>query len=47
MTSFYQTLLQGNDTSFADGLKDAKLNLIAKEKYAAPYYWAPFILIGF
>ncbi len=47
MTGFYQTLLQGNNTSFADGLKEAKLDLIVKEKYAAPYYWAPFILIGF
>ena len=47
MTRFYQTFLQGKNTSFAEGLKEAKLDLIAKEKYAAPYYWAPFILIGF
>ncbi len=47
MTGFYQTLLQGNNTSFSEGLREAKLDLIAKEKYAAPYYWAPFILIGF
>jgi CHAT domain-containing protein/tetratricopeptide (TPR) repeat protein len=47
MTGFYQSLLQGKNISFADGLKEAKLELITKEKYAAPYYWAPFILIGF
>ena len=47
MTGFYQSLLQGKNISFAEGLKEAKLELISKEKYAAPYYWAPFILIGF
>jgi CHAT domain-containing protein/tetratricopeptide (TPR) repeat protein len=47
MTRFYKTLLQEKGRSFTEGLREAKLELISKEKYAAPYYWAPFILIGF
>lgn len=47
MTSFYQTLLQNQNETFSDGLRDAKLKMIEKGNYAAPYYWAPFILIGF
>jgi CHAT domain-containing protein len=47
MTNFYQTLLQKESMSFSEGLRESKLELIRKGKYAAPYYWAPFILIGF
>lgn len=47
MTNFYQLLLQKENASFSEGLRDSKLELIRKGKYAAPYYWAPFILIGF
>lgn len=47
MTNFYQTLLQKQNVSFSEGLRESKLELIRKGKYAAPYYWAPFILIGF
>lgn len=47
MTNFYQTLLQKQNVSFSKGLRESKLELIRKGKYAAPYYWAPFILIGF
>lgn len=47
MTNFYQTLLQKENVSFSEGLRESKLDLIRKGKYAAPYYWAPFILIGF
>jgi len=47
MTYFYKSLLQNKETSFTTGLRDAKLELMKKEKYAAPYYWAPFILIGY
>lgn len=47
MTGFYQTLLQNKDASFTAVLRSAKLKQIRKGKYAAPYYWAPFILIGY
>ena len=47
MTDFYQTLLQNKDASFTAVLRSAKLKQIRKGKYAAPYYWAPFILIGY
>ncbi|HYC84753.1 MAG TPA: CHAT domain-containing protein [Chryseosolibacter sp.] len=46
MKDFYRTLLDGSD-SYASSLRLAKKNLIATERFAAPYYWAPFILIGF
>ncbi len=47
MTDFYKSLLQNKDTSFTTGLRNAKLELIKKGTYAAPYYWAAFILIGY
>ena len=46
MTEFYKTLLQNKDENFAKALRHAKLQLIRNEKFASPYYWAPFILIG-
>jgi CHAT domain-containing protein len=47
MRDFYAQQLQGNSTDFGRDLRAAKLNLIKKGQYSAPYYWAPFILIGF
>lgn len=47
MMNFYQIILQNKNTDFSEGLREAKLDLLKNEKYAAPYYWAPFILIGF
>ena len=45
MIDFYEDLLNGNSKSAA--LQTAKLNLINSDaKYADPYYWAPFVLIG-
>ncbi|MDL5049441.1 CHAT domain-containing protein [Oscillatoria amoena NRMC-F 0135] len=46
MTDFYAILLEGNSPNFSTTLRQSKLNLMAG-KYAAPFYWAPFILIGF
>lgn len=47
MKSFYQHLLDQPATGYSEHLRQAKLSLLKSEKYAAPYYWAPFILIGF
>ena len=46
MTDFYKQLLDNPAANYSTDLRQAKLNLL-KGKYAAPYYWAPFILIGF
>lgn len=47
MKSFYQRLLENPESGYATNLREAKLSLIKNEKYASPFYWAPFILIGF
>ena len=31
---------------FSQALQQAKLKMIDEGKYAHPFYWAPFILIG-
>jgi len=46
MTDFYQLLLEKSSTDYSNKLQQAKLKMI-NSKYSAPYYWAPFILIGF
>lgn len=46
MTDFYTQMLGHPTANYSGDLRQAKLNLL-KGKYAAPYYWAPFILIGF
>lgn len=47
MQNFYRTLLNQNTQNFSGSLRQAKIDLIQNKKFAAPYYWAPFILIGF
>lgn len=47
MKDFYRQLLEKPSFNYSQDLRQAKLNLIQGNKYAAPYYWAPFILIGF
>ena len=45
MVDFYGGLLGGSGESSA--LRAAKLSLIGGEaRYAMPYFWAPFILVG-
>lgn len=46
MTDFYKQLLENPSANYSRDLRKAKLNLLSGD-YAAPYYWAPFILIGF
>ncbi len=43
MTSFYKN---STGNVYSKPLQISKLELIESKKYAEPYYWAPFILIG-
>lgn len=47
MKTFYQRMLENPSSGYASNLRDAKLSLINDQKYSSPFYWAPFILIGF
>lgn len=46
MTAFYTNILDQPSANYSRDLRKAKLELL-NGQYAAPYYWAPFILIGF
>ncbi len=46
MTDFYSNLLAQPKVNFSEALQKAKLKMITAGKYGAPYYWAPFVLIG-
>jgi CHAT domain-containing protein len=45
MTDFYQRLL-GPNPSPSDAIREAQLAMISDKKYSAPFYWAPFVLVG-
>jgi CHAT domain-containing protein/predicted negative regulator of RcsB-dependent stress response len=47
MTDFYQRLLSASaGTSTSGALRGAQLAMISGKKYSAPFYWAPFVLVG-
>ena len=46
MTDFYRRLLSANEGSSASALRGAQLAMISGKKYSAPFYWAPFVLVG-
>jgi CHAT domain-containing protein len=47
MTDFYQRLLVGGqNTSPTSAMRSAQLAMIAGKRYSAPFYWAPFVLVG-
>jgi CHAT domain-containing protein len=46
MQDFYSRMLGDRTLNFADNLRASKKQLLAGE-YAAPYYWAPFVLLGY
>lgn len=46
MTDFYSVLLSRPGVSLESALRQAKENMITKGTFAAPYYWAPFVMIG-
>jgi len=48
MIDFYKNLLEVEQEKqeFSQALQQAKLKMISEGKYAHPFYWSPFILIG-
>lgn len=47
MTDFYRRLLStGEGTTSSSALRGAQLAMISGKKYSAPFYWAPFVLVG-
>jgi CHAT domain-containing protein len=47
MTDFYQRLLSTSASTTSSGaLRGAQLAMISGKKYSAPFYWAPFVLVG-
>ena len=48
MTDFYKRLLTtgATDTSPSSAMRGAQLSMISGKKYSAPFYWAPFVLVG-
>jgi CHAT domain-containing protein len=47
MKDFYRNVLENRNAGYSSNLRSAKLKLLTNNKYAAPFYWAPFVLIGF
>ncbi|MGI8733045.1 MAG: CHAT domain-containing protein [Pyrinomonadaceae bacterium] len=48
MTDFYKRLLASGatPTSPSGAMRGAQLSMISGKKYSAPFYWAPFVLVG-
>jgi CHAT domain-containing protein/Tfp pilus assembly protein PilF len=48
MIEFYKNILGEKEVnhSYSSDLRSAKLKLISDKKFAKPYYWSPFILLG-
>ena len=46
MTDFYRRLLTAGGPSTSGALREAQLSMISGKKYSAPFYWAPFVLVG-
>ncbi len=49
MINFYTNLLKASkkeQMAFTDKLHNAKLKMISEGKFAHPYFWSPFIIIG-
>src|SRR5438067_2142076 len=46
MTDFYKRLLTATPQPPASALRDAQLAMITGKTHSAPFYWAPFVLVG-
>jgi CHAT domain-containing protein len=47
MTDFYRRLLAANNPASAStAMRQAQVAMISGKKYSAPFYWAPFVIVG-
>jgi CHAT domain-containing protein len=46
MTDFYKRLLGATPQSPGAAMRGAQLAMISGKQYSAPFYWAPFVLVG-
>jgi CHAT domain-containing protein len=46
MTDFYKRLFASDNVSPSAAMRDAQLAMIAGKKFSAPFFWAPFVLVG-
>ncbi|MCU0438580.1 MAG: CHAT domain-containing protein [Raineya sp.] len=46
MINFYTNHLANKQITYGQAMREAKLSLIQDKKYAKPYYWAAFIVLG-
>ncbi|HKE60276.1 MAG TPA: CHAT domain-containing protein [Pyrinomonadaceae bacterium] len=46
MSDFYKRLFANDNPSSASAMRGAQLAMISGKKYSAPFYWAPFVLVG-
>jgi CHAT domain-containing protein len=46
MTDFYRRYLGAKPMAPSAAMREAQLAMIAGKKYSAPFYWAPFVLVG-
>ncbi|MFL6230797.1 MAG: CHAT domain-containing protein [Pyrinomonadaceae bacterium] len=46
MPDFYKRYLAAHGARATAALRAAKQHMIAGKKYSAPFYWAPFVLVG-
>jgi len=46
MVDFYKNIFKDKGDGFAQHLSKTKLKLINEGKYAHPFFWSPFVLIG-
>jgi CHAT domain-containing protein len=46
MTSFYKRLLTSPGVSPSTAMRAAQIEMVTGKRYSAPFYWAPFVLVG-
>ena len=46
MPEFYKRLLASEGVSPSAAMREAQLSMIVGKKFNAPFYWAPFVLVG-
>jgi CHAT domain-containing protein len=46
MTDFYRRLFGADKPAAAGAMRQAQVAMISGKKYSAPFYWAPFVIVG-